>query len=165
MNRYRWRLRVTVALLVSLVIATGIVTQSGAVSAVGAGSMEWTGTRWEDPVCDTANEQFDLRLFRDANYGGTQWRVCGAKKNFCWSPYGIDSPPGALCLNAGYDGETMNDYASSFKLVSIAGGSTCRVEMKQHANYGGGGLVEWDPVNRTSMFPYNDEVSSARRVC
>ena len=163
MNRLRWRIS---ALLSALVIATGMLAVSApATIAVGSGTMEWTGSRWEDPVCDTANETFDLRLFRHADYGGTQWRVCGSKINFCYSPYGIDSPAGALCLNAGYDGETMNDYPSSFKLISIAGGSSCRVVMYQHANYSGGGLVEWDPVNRTSMFPYNDAVSSARRVC
>ncbi len=27
------------------------------------------------------------------------------------------------------------------------------------------GLVEWDPVNRSSAFPYNDAISSVRRVC
>lgn len=158
----RWRIA---ALLSGLLIATGLLTQSAATIAVGPGSMEWTGSRWEDPACDTSSQTFDLRLYRDTGYNGTQWRVCGAKINFCWSPYGQDSPSAALCLNAGMDGETMNDYPSSFKLISIAGGSSCRVVMYQHASYGGGGLVEWDPVNRTSMFPYNDEISSARRVC
>ena len=162
MNRYRWRLS---ALLVSLIVATGIVAQAGSVVAAGTGTMEWTGSRWEDPVCDTANEQYDLRTFRDASFGGTEWRYCGSKGNLCWSPYGIDSPAGALCLNAGYDGETANDYISSYKLISIAGGSSCRVQLKEHAQYTGGGLVEWDPVNRTSAFPYNDQISSVRRVC
>ena len=163
MTRHRWR--ASLALLVAIVLATLAPIASSGTVAAGSGTMEWTGTRWEDPVCDTANETFDLRLYRHADYGGTQWRVCGSKINFCYSPYGIDSPAGALCLNAGYDGETMNDYPSSFKLISIAGGSSCRVVMYEHAGYSGGGLVEWDPVNRTSMFPYNDAVSSARRVC
>lgn len=157
-----WRLPV---LLLAVIVATLAPLAAAPVVAAGAGSMEWTGSRWEDPACDTSNQTFDLRLYRDAGYAGTQWRVCGSKINFCNSPHGADSPSAALCNNAGIDGETMNDYPSSFKLVSIAGGSNCRVEMKQHASYGGGGLVEWDPVNRTSMFPYNDAVSSARRVC
>lgn len=162
MTRVRtWRVP---ALLLAVMLAT-LAPVSAPTIAAGSGMMDWTGTRWEDPVCDTANEQFDLRLFRHADYGGTEWRMCGAHQNLCWNPYGIDSPAGALCLNAGYDGETANDYASSFKLLSISGGSTCRVQMKEHASYGGGGLVEWDPVNRTSMFPYNDAVSSVRRVC
>jgi hypothetical protein len=163
-NRLRARIWRTPVLLLAVMLAT-LAPVSAPATAVGSGSMEWTGTRWQDPVCDTANETFDLRLFRHADYQGTEWRVCGSKINFCYSPYGIDSPAGALCLNAGYDGETMNDYPSSFKLISIAGGSSCRVQMKEHAGYTGGGLVEWDPVNRTSMFPYNDAVSSARRVC
>lgn len=164
MTRSRARIWRTPVLLLAVMLAT-LAPVSAPATAVGLGSMEWTGTRWQDPVCDTANETFDLRLFRHADYQGTEWRVCGSKINFCYSPYGIDSPAGALCLNAGYDGETMNDYPSSFKLISIAGGSSCRVVMYEHAGYGGGGLVEWDPVNRTSMFPYNDAVSSARRVC
>lgn len=162
MTRYRWRIS---ALLSALVIATGLLVQAGPTVAAGSGTMEWTGSRWEDPACDTANEQFDLRLFRDADYGGTQWRVCGAKANFCYSPHGADSSGALLCTSAGYDGDTMNDYPSSMKLVSIAGGASCRVQIKEHASYGGGGLVEWDPVNRPSLFPYNDALSSARRVC
>lgn len=156
-----WRLPV---LLLVVMLAT-LAPVSVPVVAAGSGTMEWTGSRWEDPVCDTANEQFDVRLFRDINYGGTQWRICGAKANFCWSPYGIDSPAGALCLNAGYDGETMNDYPSSMKVISINGGSSCRVKLHEHANYTGGAIVEYDPVNRSSLFPYNDALSSARRVC
>ena len=153
------------ALLLAVMLATLAPVAAGPVTAAGSGTMEWTGSRWEDPVCDTANEQFDLRLFRDASYGGTEWRMCGPHQNLCNNPYGVDSVPAALCNNAGADGDTANDYASSFKLLSIEGGSTCRVQMKEHASYGGGGLVEWDPVNRTSMFPYNDAVSSVRRVC
>lgn len=163
MRSFRWRIS---ALLSALVMATGMLAVSApAAVAAGAGQMEWTGSRWEDAVCDTAGEQFDLRLYRDASYGGTQWRMCASHPNLCWNPYGADSPSAALCLNAGYDGDTANDYPSCFKLVSIAGGSMCRVLMMRHANYGGGGLVEWDPVNRTSMFPYNDAVSSVKRDC
>jgi hypothetical protein len=165
MNRYRWRIRATSALLMSVIVATGILTQTAAVSAVGTGSMDWTGSRWEDPVCDTANEVFDVSIYRDASYGGTEWRLCGWHQNLCMSPYGQDSPSAALCLNAGYDGETANDYASSMKVRSIAGGSTCRVKLFEHANYGGGAIVEFDPVNRTSLFPYNDAISSVKRVC
>jgi hypothetical protein len=51
------------------------------------------------------------------------------------------------------------------KVRSIAGGSTCRVKLFEHANYGGGAIVEFDPVNRTSLFPYNDAISSVKRVC
>lgn len=165
MIRYRWRIRAATALLVSLVLATGMLAQTVSVSAAGQGSMEWTGSRWEDPACDTANELFDVRTWRDASYQGTQWRFCGSKINLCYSPYGVDSPSAALCLNAGLDGETANDYISSYKVISIAGGSSCRVQLKEHASYGGGGLVEWDPVDRPSAFPYNDQISSVRRVC
>ena len=161
-RRFRWRIA---AVLSGLLIASGILTQSAATLAVGAGSMDWTGTRWEDPACDGANELFDVRLFRDASYGGTQWRVCSNYSNFCWSPYGQDSPSSALCLSAGYDGETMNDYASSMKVVAVNGGSTCRVRLFEHAGYAGGYLQEYDPVWRSSLFPYNDAVSSIKRVC
>ena len=165
MNRYRWRLRALSALLVCLVVPTGLVMQSAGVSAAGAGQMDWVDGRWQDPVCDTANEVFDVSIYRDASYGGTEWRLCGWHQNLCWSPYGIDSPSGALCLNAGYDGDTANDYASSMKVRSIAGGSTCRVKLFEHAGYTGGAIVEYDPVNRPSLFPYNDAISSVKRVC
>lgn len=165
MTRYRWRIRAVTALLVSLVMATGMLAQTVSVSAAGQGQMEWTGSRWEDPVCDTANELYDVRAFRDANYGGTQWRFCGSKPNLCWSPYGNDSLSSQLCVNGGYDGDTANDFISSYKVISINGGSSCRIQLKEHAQYGGGGLVEWDPVERTSAFPYNDAISSVRRVC
>ena len=165
MTRYRWRIRALIVAIVSLTLATGAVVQSGAVSAVGPGSMEWTGSRWEDPVCDTANEAFDVRTWRDANYQGTQWRFCGSKVNLCWSPLGQDSVSSQLCVNGGIDGDTANDYISSYKVISISGGSSCRVVLREHADYNGGGLVEWDPVNRPSAFPYNDAISSVRRVC
>lgn len=162
LHRVRWRLA---ALLSGLLIVTGILTQSAATLAVGAGSMEWTGSRWEDPVCDTANEAFDVRLYRDVNYQGTQWRMCGSHVNFCHSPYGEDSPSSALCLSAGYDGETVNDCPSSAKVVAVNGGAACRVKMFEHASYGGGYLAKWDPVNIPNLFPYSDALSSIKRDC
>lgn len=153
------------ALLLALIVATLAPIAGAPAVAAGQGQMEWTGSRWEDPACDTANELFDVRTFRHADFGGTEWRFCGSKQNLCWSPYGNDSPSAALCLNAGFDGDTANDFISSYKVISIAGGSSCRVQLKEHAQYGGGGLVEWDPVNRASAFPYNDAISSVRRVC
>ena len=161
----RWYWRVS-AILSALVFATGaLVVSAPATLAVGAGSMDWNGTRWEDPVCDTASEVFDVSLYRDANYGGTEWRMCGAHQNFCWSPYGQDSVSSQLCVNGGFDGDTVNDYPSSMKIRSISGGSTCRVKLHEHASYGGGAIVEYDPVNLPSLFPYNDAASSIKLVC
>lgn len=162
-RRFRWRIA---AVLSALIVTTGILTQAAATLAVGSGSMDWTGTRWEDPVCDTAGEQFDVRLYRDINYGGTQWRVCASHSNFCWSPYGQDSPSSALCMSAGYDGETMNDYPSSIKVLAVNGGASCRVQLRDDAGYGGAQWVAYDPINDADLRPWpSDAWSSVRRVC
>jgi hypothetical protein len=162
-RRARWRIS---ALLSALVIATGILVQAAPTMAVGTGTMEWTGSRWEDSACDSGSELFDVRFWRDSNYSGTQWRTCTHHSNFCMSPYGVDSPSAALCLNAGYDGETMNDYPSSVKVVAVNGGTSCRVQIRVHANYGGSGLTEWDPINYPSLAPgFADAFSSIRRTC
>lgn len=162
LRRFRWR-AVTMAWVLALV---ALPVTYGATQAIGSYSLTWTGTYWKDANCDTSGELFDLSLYKDASYGGTRWRLCSDIPNFCYLPYGSGSSDALLCLN-GYDGATANDYASSFKLASISGANCAspRVVLKENAGYAGGGLVEWDPVNRTSMFPYNDAVSSVRRVC
>lgn len=164
LRRLRWRIA---AVLSGLLVTAGILTQSAATLAVGAGSMEWTGSRWEDPVCDTTGEQFDVRLYRDINYQGTQWRMCSGNGhgNFCWSPYGQDSPSSALCLSAGYDGETVNDYPSSVKVVAVNGGSACRVKIFENAGQTGFALVYWDPVNVANLGVLGDAASSIKRDC
>jgi hypothetical protein len=162
-RRARWRIS---ALLSALVIATAILVQAAPTMAVGTGSMTWTGSRWEDAACDSASEQFDVRMWRDTNYSGTQWRVCIAHASFCDSPYGNDSAPAALCRNGGFDGETMNDYPSSVKVIAVNGGASCRVRIHVHADYGGTALTEWDPINYSSLAPgFADAFSSVRRVC
>lgn len=160
LRRFKWR-AFTMAWV--LVLAALPITYT-TTQAIGSYSLTWTGSYWKDANCGQAGERFEVRPFKDADYQGTQWRLCSDIPSFCYLPYGSGSSDALLCIN-GFDGATANDYASSFKLLSIEGGSTCRVQMKEHASYGGGGLVEWDPVNRTSMFPYNDAVSSVRRVC
>ena len=160
MTRFKWRV-LTMAWALALVALPVTVTQT---QAIGTYTMTWTGSYWKDPNCGGTAEKFELRLFKDANYAGTQWRVCSDIPNLCYTPYGSGGSDALLCIN-GYDGDTANDYASSYKVISIEGDSSCRVQLKEHANYAGGGLVEWDPVNRTSAFPYNDAISSVRRVC
>jgi hypothetical protein len=161
---YRWRIS---ALLSALVIATGILVQAAPTLAVGTGSMVWTGSRYEDAACDSSSELFDVRLWRDANYSGTQWRMCLNHSNFCDSPFGNDSAPAALCRSAGLDGDTVNDYPSSIKVVSINGGSSCRVQLRDDAGYGGAAWTQWDPINDANLGPTwpNDTWSSIKRVC
>lgn len=132
--------------------------------AIGSYSLTWTGSYWKDANCGQAGERFEVRLFKDADYQGTQWRLCSDVPNFCYLPYGSGSSDALLCIN-GFDGATANDYPSSIKIISIGGGSTCRVKLFEHAGYQGGAIVEYDPVNRPSLFPYNDAISSVKRVC
>lgn len=156
------------ALVLSVMISTGLVAQSGPVVAAGSGQMVWTTSGgvsfWKDPVCGSGNESFHVRLFRDTNYGGTQWRFCADRADFCTAPYGSESGAAALCY-LGVDGDTANDYPSSMKVIAVNGGANCRVLLKEHVNGGGGGLVEYDPVWRSSLFPYNDALSSIERAC
>ncbi len=164
---WRMRARVTGA-LVALMVATGLLVRAAPITAAGAGTMVWTTSGgvsfWKDPNCGNGNEPFHVRLFRDANYGGTQWRFCSDRADMCTAPFGADSAAAQLCY-IGVDGDTVNDYPSSMKVIAVNGGASCRVLLKEHKNFGGAGLVEWDPVNRTSLFPYNDAISSIKRDC
>ena len=160
LRRFKWR-AFTMAWVIVLAALPITYTTT---QAIGSYSLTWTGSYWKDANCGTAGERFEVRLFKDADYSGTQWRLCSDIPNFCYLPYGSGSSDALLCIN-GFDGATANDYASSFKLLSIEGGSTCRVKLFEDANYQGGAIVEFDPVNRTSLFPYNDAISSVKRVC
>ena len=163
MNARRWRIAAIVSSLALLLPA--LLVNAGPATAAGVGTLTWTGSFWRDPLCGTGSQQFEVRLFRDTNYNGTQWRLCSAYSDFCSSPYGVDSSPALLCRN-GYDGSTMNDYASSMKIISVGGGASCRVRIHEHRNYGGAGTTDWDPVWYPSLVPWpNDILSSIRRVC
>lgn len=158
----RWRIA---AIASALVLATGILVVAAPAAAAGAGSLEWTGTAWKDPDCGTSSAQFDVRLFRDTNYGGTLWRFCTAHTDLCWSPYGADSSDALLC-GAGFDGDTANDYASSLKVKSVLGGTSCRAQLRTDPGYGGSALTYWDPADVPSLVPWpNDALSSLRRIC
>jgi hypothetical protein len=161
--RYRWRIA---AVLSSLVLASSMLVISGAATvAVGPGSMIAVSGGWRDGNCGTDQAIFDVRLFRDTNYNGTMWRFCSNYNDFCWVPYGNDSSDAASCA-LGWDAGTANDYASSAKFVSILGGASCYVELREHRNYQGGSYKQWDPVWVSSFVPWpNDVMSSIRRVC
>lgn len=164
MNRLRWRIS---AVASALVLATlGVLAAGPSVTfAVGPGSLTWTGTLWKDARCGTVDQQFDVRLYRDVNYGGTQYRLCGAFEDFCWSPYGNDSSD-ALACGLGLPNGTLNDKPSSVKVIAVNGASSCRVRLHEHKDYGGAALTYWDPVWVPSLVPWpNDALSSVRRVC
>jgi len=163
MKNRRWRIA---AILSSMaLVVPALLVNAGAVTAAGSGSLTWTGSYWKDANCGLSTQQFEVRLFRHTNYAGTQWRLCTSFPDFCSSPYGYDSSAGLLCRN-GFDGDTMNDYPSSFKVVSVGGGASCRVRIHEHINYGGAAVTYWDPVNVSSLVPWpNDALSSIRRLC
>lgn len=163
LSRYRWRF--TAALFAVILATTAAVGGGSVVLAVGPGSMIAVSGGWKDPACGTSAAEFDVRLFRDTNYGGTMWRFCSAFSDFCWTPYGNDSSDAASCA-LGWDAGTANDYASSAKFVSILGGSSCWVELRENRNYTGGQYRQWDPIWVSLFVPWpNDVMSSIRRVC
>jgi len=159
----RWRIAATVS---ALVLATGMLVVAAPITlAEGPGTMEWTGTIWRDPDCGSEAQQFDVRLFRDTNYGGTTWKFCTASANLCWNPHGSSSSDALLC-GAGFDGGTVNDYPSSLKVKAVGGGTSCRVRLYVDPGYEGASLSYWDPVDVPSLVPWpNDALSSLRRVC
>jgi hypothetical protein len=165
MTRLRWRIA---AVASALVFATTAIAVGGPVAtlAAGPGQMVSTSYGWKDPACGTANATYQLRLFRDVDYQGTQWRFCsGAWTNLCWVPHGADSSAALLC-STGYDGSTANDYPSSAKLTALANAGDCRVEVHEHANHQGGRVAWWSLVNVPDLSPWPDDaISSVRRVC
>ena len=162
MKSYRWRIS---ALFFATIIATTALVGGASVIAAGAGQMIAVSGGFRDPNCGTSNAIFDVRLFRDTNYGGTMWRFCSNYNDFCWVPYGNDSSDAASCA-LGWDAGTANDYASSAKFVSILGGASCYVELREHRNYAGGQYRRWDPVWVSTFVPWpNDVISSVRRQC
>lgn len=162
MRRFKWR-AFTMAWV--LVLAALPVTYS-TTQAIGSYSLTWTGSYWKDANCGQAGERFEVRLFKDADYQGTQWRLCSDIPNFCYLPYGSGSSDALLCIN-GFDGATANDYPSSIKVISIEGGSTCRVQLRDDASYAGAAWTQWDPMNDANLGPVwpNDVWSSIRRLC
>jgi hypothetical protein len=159
-----WRLPVV---LLSVIIATGLFGFGGAVVAVGAGTMvKVSDTYWRDPGCD-GTDPFVVDIWTDANYTGTRFRFCSAYENFCWVPFGSDSSAATLCETIGLDSPTLNDRASSIKVVAVNGGATCRVQLRDDANYTGASWVAYDPMSDADLGPVwpNDTWSSIRRVC
>lgn len=165
MNRKHWRVP---AILASLVLATGLVVQAAPTIAAGQGVMQWVDSNgfqyWKDPVCGTSDQLFQVRMFRDDDYGSTQWRFCSDRADFCTAPYGSDSAAAALCY-LGVDGDTANDYPSSWKVTVVNGGANCRVKIFDNAGQTGFAMVYWDPVNVPSLGVLGDEASSIKRVC
>lgn len=166
--RIRRTLRHRLAAVISgTVLATLLLVAGGAnVGAAGPGTFIDMGSYWKDPVCGSGNELFVARIWKDAGYSGESWKFCSNWSDLCWVPHGQDSSSALLCAN-GYDGSTANDYASSIKISSIGGGSTCSLRLYDNRNYGGAQWVQWDPINDPNLGPTwpNDVWSSIKRVC
>lgn len=162
-RRWFWRLSLVGT---SIALATLALVAGGASLAVGPGSMVWTGSYWKDPVCGSGNELFVARIWKNSGYSGESWKFCSNYSDLCWAPHGQDSSDAVLCAQ-GFDGDTANDYASSVKISSIGGGSTCSLRFYDNRNYGGAQWVQWDPINDSNLGPTwpNDVWSSVRRVC
>ena len=129
--------------------------------------MEWVDSNgfqyWKDPVCGTSAQLFQVRMFRDNDYGGTQWRFCSNRDDLCTAPYGADSAAAGLCY-LGVDGDTANDYPSSWKVTVVNGGPNCAVKVFDNQGYTGFGLTYYDPVNVSALGVLGDEASSIKRV-
>ena len=164
MTRFRWRLAAVASALTLATLAL-VAVPAATTFAVGTDQLTWTGTMWRDARCGTEQQAFDVRLYRHTQYEGETYRLCASFTNFCWPPFGADSSD-ALACSLGLPNDTLNDKASSIKVVAVNGGSSCRVRLHEHKDYGGGALTYWDPVWVPSLVPWpNDALSSVRRVC
>ena len=164
MKSVRWRLA---AVVCAIVIATGVVVQAGPGLSIGPGTFtKVSDTYYRDPACG-GTDPFVVDIWTDAGYQGVRFRFCSDQSDFCWVPFGNDSSAAAMCGVFGVDVPTANDRASSIKVVAVNGGSTCRVQLREHSNYGGAQWVAYDPVNDSDLGPVwpNDTWSSIRRVC
>lgn len=169
MSRLRWRISAIasglVLLTLSLFVGAAVTDHDIATQSAGPGTFIWTGSYYKDPVCGSGSESFVMRLLQHNNYGGDSWKICSSQPDFCWVPHGQSSSDATLCA-AGYDADTANDYGSSLKVSSIAGGDLCSLRIYENRNYGGVAYTTWDPVNDPSVgVPFNDVFSSIRRVC
>lgn len=154
------------AVLLLLLTASGI-TFTPSIAAAGIGQFtKVSDTYYRDPLCD-GNDPFIVDLWVDAGYQGIRYRFCSAYTDLCWVPFGSDSSSATLCDTIGLDAGTANDHASSIKVVAVNGGSTCRVKVYEHKDYGGVAWTTYDPLNDSDLGPVwpNDTFSSIKRVC
>lgn len=158
-----WRLPV---FLLSVMLATSAIV-AVPVNAVGIGQFDQVSSNYyRDPNCG-GTDAFVVDIWTDAQYQGTRFRFCSPYTDFCWVPYGQDSSSAAMCDTFGVDVPTANDRASSIKVVAVNGGSSCRVKVYEHADYGGVAWTSYVPTQDSDLGPVwpNDVFSSIKRVC
>ena len=165
-RRRVWRMPALLASMLLVISGSGLLA-SNPIASAGTGTFtKVSDTYYRDPACG-GTDAFVVDIWTDANYQGTRFRFCSAYSDFCWVPFGLDSSAAALCGTIGLDAPTANDRASSIKVVAVNGGATCRVQLRDDANYTGAQWVAYDPVNDSDLGPVwpNDTWSSIRRVC